>query len=284
MPAGPPEKQTNTQWTPLKDPRQINNKERQPRLFHYFIFMKNQENIYIGTSGWHYRHWRGPFYPEDLPAADQLKFYAGVFKTVEINNSFYQLPKQETLANWRDSTQSDFIFAVKASRYITHMKKLKEGDKTFQPLAEIVKVLEPKLGPILFQLPPKWGFNAGRLTEFVNALPRDYQYVFEFRDPSWFNRRAYDILKRSGAAFCIYELAGRLSPKEITADFVYVRLHGPKAAYQGQYDTRTLAGWAGAFSTWAGQGKQIFCYFDNDERGYAAQDALRLQQMIRGRV
>jgi len=244
--------------------------------------MKNRENIHIGTSGWHYEHWSGPFYPDDLPAADRLKFYAGLFQTVEINNSFYQLPRKETLARWRDITQSDFIFAVKASRYITHMKKLREGGKTFQPLAEVVRALGSKLGPILFQLPPNWSCNAKRLGEFVEALPGDYRYAFEFRDPSWFNRRTYEILRELGAAFCIYELAGRLSPKEITSEYVYVRLHGPEAAYQGQYDTRTLAGWAGAFSTWAGQGKQIYCYFDNDERGHAARDALRIQQMIRG--
>jgi hypothetical protein len=111
------------------------------------------ENIYIGTSGWHYAHWKGPFYPEELPGADRLKFYAERFRSVEINNWFYQLPKQETLAQWRDSTSSDFIFALKTSRYITHMKKLKDGDKTFQHLAETVKVLESKLGPILFQRP-----------------------------------------------------------------------------------------------------------------------------------
>ncbi|MEJ2167618.1 MAG: DUF72 domain-containing protein [Deltaproteobacteria bacterium] len=246
--------------------------------------MKNQKNIYVGTSGWHYRHWSGPFYPEDLPAADKLEFYAGFFRTVEINNSFYQLPKEETLARWHDITQADFIFSLKASRYITHMKKLKDGDKTFQPLAETVKVLEPKLGPILFQLPPNWGFNPERLEAFLKALPPDYRYVFEFRHPGWFTGPTYEILQRFGAAFCIYELAGLVSPKKITAEFVYVRLHGPGKAYQGQYDTRILAGWAGAFSTWAGQGKDIFCYFDNDQLGYAVQDALKLQHMIRGRA
>jgi len=245
--------------------------------------MKNQENIYIGTSGWQYRHWRGPFYPEDLPAADQLKFYADSFQTVEINNSFYQLPKKETMTRWRDTTQADFIFSIKASRYITHMKKLKDGSKTFPPLAEIVDVMGKKCGPILFQLPPNWGFNPERLEAFIKALRKDYRYVFEFRHPGWFTRQTYEILQRFDAAFCIYELAGRLSPKKISTDFVYVRLHGPEDAYEGQYDTRTLAGWAGAFSTWARQGKKIFCYFDNDQRGYAAQDALKLQQMIRGR-
>jgi uncharacterized protein YecE (DUF72 family) len=244
--------------------------------------MKNPENVYIGTSGWHYRHWRGPFYPEDLPAADQLKYYADIFQTVEINNSFYQLPKKKTLAGWRDTTQSDFIFSVKGNRYITHMKKLREGRRTFQLLADAIGVLGPKCGPILFQLPPNWGFNPERLAAFTEALPKDYRYAFEFRHPAWFTRRTYDILQQFGAAFCIYELAGRISPKKITAEFGYVRLHGPEDAYQGQYDTRVLAGWAGAFSTWAGQGKEIFCYFDNDQRGYAAQDALRLQRMIRG--
>jgi uncharacterized protein YecE (DUF72 family) len=243
---------------------------------------KDQKNIHIGTSGWHYDHWRGSFYPEDIPKTEFLTFYAEHFHTVEINNSFYQLPNKKTLSKWAESSPRDFIFTAKASRYLTHMKKLKDPDEPLATFFDAVRVLGNKLGPVIFQLPPRWHFNPERLNAFLEALPSEYRYAFEFRDPSWFDERAYEALRKHGAAFCVYELAGRMSPKRITADFIYIRLHGPGDAYQGQYDSSTLAGWAGAFATWAAQGKEIFCYFDNDEAGYAAQDARSLQQMVQG--
>lgn len=242
--------------------------------------MKARQNIHIGTSGWHYDHWKGPFYPENLPQSKMLSYYALHFKAVEINNSFYRLPKKETFAEWRDTVSKSFIFALKGSRYITHMKKLKDPSETVPRLLEAAAGLGTKLGPLLFQLPPRWRLNPGRLREFLKSLPGKLRYAFEFRDPSWFDDRTYQALNEVGAAFCIYELAGRLSPKEVTADFVYIRLHGPGQAYQGQYDTNTLAGWAGAICAWLKQGKEIFCFFDNDQAGYAIQDALRLQKMI----
>ena len=143
-----------------------------------------------------------------------------------------------------------------------------------------VEILEQKLGPILFQLPPHWKVNPERLKAFLKVLPEGFRYAFEFRDSSWFDQRVIDALADQGAAFCIYHLNQRISPKEVTADFVYVRLHGPDGAYQGQYELSELSGWAGAFSTWARASKEIYCYFDNDERGYAAQDALRLKEMV----
>jgi uncharacterized protein YecE (DUF72 family) len=243
--------------------------------------MELHNHINIGTSGWHYDHWKGPFYPRNLPARKMLPYYASHFRTLEINNSFYQLPKKETLEMWRKTAPGDFIFSMKASRYITHMKKLKDAPKTLPLFLETARVLEPKLGPLLFQLPPRWHVSLQRLGDFLNALPRGLRYAFEFRDPSWFQDQVYRALEEHGAAFCIYELEGRISPKEVTSDFVYVRLHGPGRAYQGQYDAKTLSSWAGEFFTWAGQGREIFCYFDNDQAGYAAQDALRIQTMVR---
>jgi uncharacterized protein YecE (DUF72 family) len=237
--------------------------------------------IHIGTSGWHYDHWEGPFYPKNLAKEDYLKYYANHFHSVEINNSFYQLPKKETFVNWRDTSPAEFIFTAKASRYITHMKKLKEPREALHAFFERVKLLEKKLGAILFQLPPRWRLNTERLISFLELLPGDYRYTFEFRDSSWFDTGVYEALARHGAAFCIYDLKGRLSPKEVTTDFVYVRLHGPKTeAYRGKYDRQVLAGWAGAFSSWLKQDKEIFCYFDNDEAGYAVQNARELQEMV----
>jgi len=149
-------------------------------------------------------------------------------------------------------------------------------------LLERVNILGEQLDVILFQLPPRWHCNPQRLRDCLAALDPEYRYAFEFRDRTWHNSQVYDILAEHGIAFCIYDLGGYLSPKEVTADFVYLRLHGPHGDYQGQYDSQTLAEWAEAFSTWTKEGRDVYCYFDNDEHGYAAQDALRLQDMVKG--
>jgi uncharacterized protein YecE (DUF72 family) len=243
--------------------------------------MPSRNPIRIGTSGWHYGHWRGPFYPVDLTPEGFLKFYLQHFQTVEINNSFYKLPKEETLKAWKNAVPHDFIFAAKASRFITHMKKLKEPEQPLATFLGRMAVLGDQLGPVLFQLPPRWKFNVERLGNFLAALPGDFRYAFEFRDPSWINKQACQALAEHGVAFCIYDFAGYLAPKEVTADFVYIRLHGPGGAYQGSYDTQTLAGWAGAISAWAAQGKEVFCYFDNDEAGFAAHNAMMLKEMLK---
>jgi len=244
--------------------------------------MPDHPQIRIGTSGWHYEHWRGSFYPRDLAKSELLSHYADSFKTVEINRTFYRLPDQKVFHAWREDTPDAFIFSVKASRYITHMKKLKDCAEPIKTLFNGIEELRPKLGPVLFQLPPRWRRDSGRLGVFLAALPKDGIYAFEFRDPSWFHDDVYRLLGKHGAAFCIYELAGRLSPKTVTAQLIYVRLHGPsKHAYQGSYDDQTLAGWAGAFSAWLQQGHDVWCYFDNDQAGYAAMNAARLREMLK---
>jgi uncharacterized protein YecE (DUF72 family) len=240
----------------------------------------HEGRTHIGTSGWHYNHWVGPYYPEGMDASEFLAYHAERFDTVEVNNSFYSLPKAETLRQWRDTVADTFTFSMKASRYITHMKKLTDPEEPVGNFLDRVSELGDKLGPVLFQLPPNWHFNADRLRHFLGVLPTGYRYTFEFRDPSWFDDRAYAALREHNAAFCIYELAGQQSPKEVTADFVYVRLHGPGAAYQGRYTTQTLTGWAGACATWRRQGHDIYCYFDNDWAGYAVENALELQAMV----
>jgi uncharacterized protein YecE (DUF72 family) len=242
--------------------------------------MQKNNVIHIGTSGWHYVHWRNVFYPKQMAADNFLVYYQDRFHCVEINHSFYRLPSEKTLKNWRNSVASEFIFAVKASRYITHMKKLKDPQQTRAPLLERIQILEDRLGPVLFQLPPRWHYNGPRLKAFLEALPEGFRYAMEFRDPDWLNAEAFDMLRHHGIAFCIYEFGGRLSPKAITADFVYVRLHGPKGAYEGNYDAQTLSEWAGAISTWARSGRDVFCFFDNDQAGYAARNALSLQKML----
>ena len=238
--------------------------------------------VHIGTSGWSYDHWTGPFYPEHISRDKHLDYYSGRFHTVEINNSFYNLPQKKTLQRWRDIVGDDFLFSVKASRYITHMKKLKEPEESTDKFFSRIDELKPRLGPILFQLPPRWKINLQRLESFLSVLSEDYRYTFEFRQTSWFDERVYELLSRHNCAFCIYELDRRLSPIKVTADFVYIRLHGPEGAYQGQYSRGVLQNWAKRFDRWQKEGKEIFCYFDNDQSGFAAQDALKLQQMVSG--
>jgi uncharacterized protein YecE (DUF72 family) len=242
--------------------------------------MKRKNKIHIGCSGWHYKHWLGPFYPKDMKASELLDFYVNYFDTVEINNSFYRLPPKQIFENWRKATPKDFFFAVKASRYITHNKKLKDGKELFGNFIEQAEGLKEKLGPVLFQLPPSWKLNLERLEEFLQGLPKGYEYTFEFRNNSWFDDRVYELLSKYNAAFCMYELNAVQTPKEVTADFIYIRLHGPGKAYQGQYKEKILQGWADDFSKWKKKANNIYCYFDNDEKGYAAMDAQRLKGMV----
>ena len=236
----------------------------------------------IGTSGWQYDGWQGDFYPQDLPNDEWLAFYAKHFDTVEINNTFYQLPAAETLINWYENTPDDFIFSVKANRYITHMKKLKEPEDSLNRFLERVQILDDKLGPILFQLPPNWYYDGERLANFLDLLPPDdFCYVMEFRDPDWLRDEAYELLQQHDTAFCIYDIHQRTSPRRVTTDFVYVRLHGPlEEAYKGAYNTETLSGWAGAFSSWQRDERTIFCYFDNTMEGDAIHNAQQLKNML----
>lgn len=241
--------------------------------------------IRIGTSGWHYADWRGPFYPALMKADRYLPYYSRHFDTVEINNSFYMLPKVETLTLWRETTPEGFLFAVKGSRFITHMKKLKmEEGQGLWPLLERVEVLGDKLGPILFQLPPTWRYNGDRLAAFLAALPPRHRYTFEFRDITWMNEEAYAILRAHGAAYCIYDINRFIAPTVVTADFVYVRLHGPGDAYKDAYETGVLAYWADACVTWAASGKDVYVYFDNDHQGHAPHDALKLKALVAERA
>jgi uncharacterized protein YecE (DUF72 family) len=235
---------------------------------------------HIGTSGWSYDHWQGPFYPDGLPSAQRLAHYAKHLASAEIDNSFYKLPSAETLAHWRDTVPDGFVFAAKASRYITHMKKLNDPEDNVPRFVERMETLGDRLGPILFQLPPRWHRNGGRLGQFLDALDDRHRWVFEFRDHSWIDDKVLRLLERRNAAFCIYELDGYLSPRAVTADFVYIRLHGPDGPYQGDYDAAALDHWAGAITDWCGQGLDVYCYFDNDEAGHAVNNALALTDRL----
>jgi len=242
--------------------------------------MPDDRKIHIGTSGWHYKHWKGSFYPEDMRPDGMFAFYCRRFRSVELNTSFYRLPSPQALAAWRAAAPRDFVFAMKGSRFITHMKKLKDPAPALAVFLERALLLKPHLGPILFQLPPRWSLNLDRLRGFLDIFPADLRCAFEFRDPSWFEEPVYRLLEAHRAAFCIYHIAGRLAPARVTTDLVYLRLHGPDGPYQGQYDEGTLARWAEAVSGWVEDGRTVYCYFDNDQAGFAAQDALRLQALL----
>lgn len=235
-------------------------------------------HIHIGTSGWVYPHWRGVFYPPDLPEPAWLGHYARHFAAVEVNRSFYRLPTREQFAAWRRETPAGFVFCVKASRFITHMKKLKDPQQTLPPLLEAVAGLEDRCGPLLFQLPPRWRADAPRLEAFLAVLPVGMQAAFELRDPSWHTPEVLGLLAAHGAAFCIYDLAGFQSPRALTAGFTYVRLHGPGAAYCGRYGRRALSEWADWLARQPLQAAYVF--FDNDQAGFAVQDALELKAIL----
>ncbi len=182
--------------------------------------------IRIGTSGYHYKHWRGPFYPERFSPSKMLAFYTERFDTVELNNTFYQLPRKTAVAEWRASTPGNFIFAAKGSRFITHMKKLKDPELALERFFEHIDGLGERLGPVVFQLPPFWDRDVERLKTFLAALPAGGRYAFEFRNPSWHSSEVYSLLENANAAFCPFDIAGVQSPILVTADLAYVRLHG----------------------------------------------------------
>ena len=241
--------------------------------------MKPKREIRIGTSGWSYKHWRGLFYPQGIKATEEFGYYQEFFSTVELNSPFYRLPSKETFVKWKAATADDFQFSVKASRFITHMKKLKDPAESIARFMENVSGLQEKLGPILFQLPPNWKINKERLSEFLEKLPATFRYAFEFRNPSWYSDEIYELLEKHNCAFCIYELAHHLTPLQVTADLIYIRLHGPGDHYQGSYDDETLKVWAKRCIDWQKK-HDVFVYFDNDIGGHAPDNAKRLIEMV----
>jgi uncharacterized protein YecE (DUF72 family) len=238
--------------------------------------------VHIGTSGWHYKHWLGGvFYPEGMRASEMFDFYARYFDTVEINNSFYRLPTSATFDNWREASPRNFCYAVKASRFITHMKKLKDPQSSSEKFFSVADRLGRKLGPILFQLPPRWKLNVERFEEFLQALPGGHQYVFEFRDETWFVPEIYRLLKKYKAAFCIHDFADMKVPHEITAKFTYIRFHGPTSAkYFGSYSDSELRTWANRIKEWRTRLSSVYVYFNNDPEGAAVRNALTLKRLV----
>jgi uncharacterized protein YecE (DUF72 family) len=243
--------------------------------------MAKKGKAIIGTSGWHYKHWEGSFYPKELKKSDYAGYYARHFNSVEVNRTFYKLLKEKSVKEWYDKVPVDFIFSVKGSRYLTHMKKLNDPADAVKNLLDSVKPFKEKLGPVLFQLPPNLHINEEKLKGLFKVLPKKNRFAVELRNSSWYDEKVYKILKDAGIAFCIYELEGHRSPEVVTSDFVYIRLHGPGNKYQGSYGEDTLMGWAEKIDYWINDGKDVYCYFDNDEKAYAPDNALKLKELIK---
>ena len=244
--------------------------------------------VFIGTSGWHYAHWRERFYPHTLPTAAWLRYYATHLDSVEVNNSFYRLLDAAAVRNWRRQVPREFVFAVKGSRYLTHNKKLKDAALPLRRFFTPVRAFGRALGPVVFQTPPAWRVNAPRLESFLRLLSKRRgrrRYSFEFRNESWHCEEVYALLRRFNAAFCIYELAGAATPYTVTADFVYARLHGPSAQkYQGLYSAAALRRWAQRIEAWADVGLDVYLYFDNDQNAYAVDNAIALRSYLHPRL
>jgi uncharacterized protein YecE (DUF72 family) len=240
--------------------------------------------VRIGCSGWQYQHWRGDFYPAELPQSRWFSYYARTFDTVEINNSFYRLPPAETFAKWREQASVHFLYAVKASRFLTHMKKLKDPADPLARFFENARHLGPRLGPVLYQLPPRWPLNLERFENFLRALPRGYRHTVEFREPSWYDERVYELMRRFDVALCLHDMQGSASGKMIVGPFVYVRFHFGTNKYGGRYPDERLDDWADWLADRVREGLHVFAYFNNDTGGHAPRDAVRLRQRLSERL
>lgn len=242
--------------------------------------MKKVGRIFIGTSGFGYPHWRGNFYPEKLSPPSWLSFYSKHFSTVELNSPFYRLPSRKTFEGWQDRTPPEFTFAVKANRFITHIKRLKEVEEPVERFFDAVRGLGNKMGPILFQLPPSFKKNHERLEEFIELLLSGRRYAFEFRHESWFNKETCQILEKHGVALCYSDSPQYPAVFMDSTPFIYARFHGRERLYSSCYSREELLEWAIKFKNCLKAGKDVYVYFDNDAEGYAIKNAKELSEMI----
>jgi uncharacterized protein YecE (DUF72 family) len=240
--------------------------------------------VFIGTSGWTYAGWRGPFYPKEVRKKDWLRWYGEQFPTAEVNGSFYRTPSLDAVRDWRDSTPPNFVFAWKASKFITHWKRLSQKSRNSIALMNTrLRALGKKAGPVLFQLPPHMKADAERLESFLRLLPRSHDYVFEFRHESWYADEIMDLLRKHKVALCISDHHDAPSPWTVTARHVYVRGHGPGGRYKDHYSDKELKSWARRIRRWQRERRTVYCYFDNDQKSAAPLDAQRLMELLEGK-
>jgi len=240
---------------------------------------KERGSLRVGTSGWQYDHWSGRFYPEDLPKHEWFGYYAEHFDTVEVNNTFYRLPEPRTFDNWFEQAPEGFCYVLKFSRHGTHLKHLKDPGDTIGLFMERARRLGPTLGPILVQLRPNWHVNVERLAGFLEAAPGDQRWALEFRDETWLCEEVFDVLREHGAALCIHDMIDD-HPREITADWVYLRYHG--ADTWGDYSHRTLAAQARMIQGYLADGLDVYAYFNNDAQAYSVSNACDLRRYVQG--
>ena len=238
---------------------------------------------WIGTSGWVYKHWRGVFYPEDLPQREWFDYYARHFSTVEVNNTFYRLPKESTWEDWREQAPTKFRYAVKGSRFITHIKRLRDCEEPVETFMERARLLKSRLGPVLWQLPPQMKVDLDRLETFLSALPSRVHHVMEFRNDEWWQDDVFAALRRHKVGFCAYHLVDEETPLEATARFAYLRFHGSDEKYAGRYTDRQLAEWADRIQSFPKRVGDVYVYFNNDAEGYAVDNANTLRGILRER-
>ncbi len=242
-----------------------------------------KSKIFVGTSGYSYQHWRGIFYPEDLPEREWLEYYAKHFNTVELNVSFYRLPKKEVFKGWRKRTPKDFIFSVKGSRFITHIKKLKDCEEPLETFFKNALGLKEKLKVVLWQLPARFKVSPERLTDFCKILKKKYSknihHAFEFRDESWFCDEICEILKKYNFGLVIAHSRQWPVKEIITADFVYLRFHGGEELYGSEYSSKELCAWAEKVKKW--RPEVVYSYFNNDARGFAVKNAKEFQTLLK---
>jgi len=241
-----------------------------------------QTRAWVGCSGWEYKHWRGDFYPLDVPKTRWFEYYAARFDTVEINNTFYRLPEQSTFAAWAARAPSGFIFAIKASRFLTHMKKLKDPEEPLDRLFSRMRPLKNHLGPVLYQLPPGWKLDRERLEHFLQELPAGVRHVLEFRDPSWYADDVKTMLARHGVSLCLHDMRGSATGRERVGPIVYVRFHGTSGHYNGGYPDDRLGAWAEWLNAQRAEGADVYAYFNNDVGGHAPRDAVTLRRFLEG--
>ena len=235
--------------------------------------------IRIGTSGWEYPHWVGDFYPRDLPRERRLEFYAERFDTVELNNSFYRLPDGDVFERWSGRVPDRFTFAVKASRYLTHVRRLREPAEPIERLWTRARRLGRRLGPVLYQLPPRWRPNRERLAAFLAAIPTGHPQAIEFRDRRWYGPWLTEMLDGADVGLCVHDMPGSAPKPEPIGRTVYVRFHGAGERYGGTYSPQLLGAWARRVHEWS-QDRPVWAYFNNDIGGHAVRDAERLRSYV----
>ena len=234
--------------------------------------------LHIGTSGWAYKHWNNIFYPAGLPDKDKLKYYCQQFKTAEVNYSFYRLPSPKTYDNWYQQTPKGFLFSLKASRYITHIKRLQGVERAYQQFTKNALNLKEKLGPILFQFPASFKATAENKTRLKEFL-RFAQGAFEFRHESWANKKTYYLLEKNNSAWVIADSPSYPKKEIVTADFIYLREHGSQILFSSKYTTEELKKLAGKIKKWQATNKDVYVYFNNDAQGHAVADAAKLVKL-----